>query len=63
MELAQILPFTVLVAMYVITGESLLNCLIMFAFIITIGSILFAAIGVSAGHHHPDVFHDGDAIR
>lgn len=63
LEFVQFLPFTVLIAMYMLTGESLINCSIMFAWIITIGSIAFGCIGVNAGHHHPKVFHDGDATR
>lgn len=63
LEWKQFLPFTVPVAMYIITGQSIVNCLIMFAWIITMGSIMFGIIGVNAAHHHPDIFHDGDAIR
>lgn len=62
-EFTQFLPFTVLIAMYLITGESLTTCFIMFLWILTVGSIAFGWIGLNAAHHHPDIFHDGDAIR
>ncbi|CAG2053689.1 unnamed protein product [Timema podura] len=40
-----------------------LDTLLMWAWIILVGSFLLGAIGFNAGHHHPGVFHDGDAPR
>lgn len=31
--------------------------------IILLGSFLFGLIGLNAGHHHPDILHDGDKLR
>lgn len=62
-EWTQFLPFTVLAGMYITNEESFVNCLLMFMWIIVIGSICFGWIGLNAAHHHPDIFHDGDATR
>ncbi|KAG5882183.1 hypothetical protein JTB14_016451 [Gonioctena quinquepunctata] len=49
--------------MYAFGGQTLLATMGMWACIISIGSFHFAFVGVHAGHHHPDVFHDGDTPR
>ncbi|KAJ8923278.1 hypothetical protein NQ315_001835, partial [Exocentrus adspersus] len=58
-----LLPFTVPLLMMLVTKESLVFCSGMFLWIIIIGSVHFGIVGLNAGHHHPDVFHDGDTAR
>lgn len=36
---------------------------ILFLWIIVVGSVYFSVVGVNAAHHHPEIFHDGDAPR
>lgn len=31
--------------------------------LLIIGSFFFGFIGLNAGHHHPDLVHDGDELR
>ncbi|XP_044758459.1 cytochrome b5-related protein-like [Coccinella septempunctata] len=57
------LPFSILVMQYLGTDQSLSRCILMFAWIITSASFHFGIVGVNAGHHHPMLFHDGDASR
>lgn len=57
------LPFTILLVQYFGTDESFLSCLMMYGWIIISASLHFGIVGVNAGHHHPLVFHDGDATR
>ncbi|XP_044252380.1 cytochrome b5-related protein-like [Tribolium madens] len=56
------LPFSVMVAMVVFSGE-LISPFLMFWWIQITGSLHFGAVGVNAAHHHPDIFHDGDIPR
>lgn len=49
--------------MYLVSGASLLSVLFWTMFIIGIASFHFAFVGVNAAHHHPHIFHDGDAPR
>ncbi|KAJ8929856.1 hypothetical protein NQ314_017461 [Rhamnusium bicolor] len=58
-----LLPFSVPALMFFITRESALFCAIMFLWIIITSSIQFGLVGLNAAHHHPDIFHDGDASR
>ncbi|XP_060523036.1 cytochrome b5-related protein-like isoform X2 [Cylas formicarius] len=58
-----LLPFTLPLLSWVITGQSALFCIVMFFWIIIVGSVHFGLVGVNAAHHHPQIFHDGDAIR
>nr|CAD7423343.1 unnamed protein product [Timema monikensis] len=49
--------------MMVFGKTGVLDTLLMWAWIVLVGSFLLAGIGFNAGHHHPGVFHDGDAPR
>ncbi|KAK5641848.1 hypothetical protein RI129_010395 [Pyrocoelia pectoralis] len=60
---SDLLPFTLPLAMYLFSGVSLAKVLEMWIFVIAISSFCTSAIGFTAGHHHPDVFHEGDAPR
>ena len=57
-----IVPF-VIPACMLMSGASVLSTLIMWTFIVSACSVVFGFIGFTAGHHHPDIFHDGDAPR
>ncbi|XP_063225469.1 cytochrome b5-related protein-like [Bacillus rossius redtenbacheri] len=56
--------FSVLVpGAMLLAGSSLAGALWMWLWILLVGSFFFGLIGLNAGHHHPDMFHDGDAPR
>lgn len=57
------IPFSILVLSYLVTGQSAWFCAFMYLWVITVASVHFGVVGVNAAHHHPDIFHDGDAIR
>ncbi|KAB0794240.1 hypothetical protein PPYR_13860 [Photinus pyralis] len=61
--ISDFIPFTLPLAMYLTCGVDLQVVLKMWLFIVTVSSFVFAAIGTSASHHHPDAFHEGDAPR
>lgn len=58
-----LLPFTLPLLSWFVTKQSVLFCIIMFIWIIVVASVHFGIVGVNAAHHHPDIFHDGDATR
>ncbi|XP_050298514.1 cytochrome b5-related protein-like [Anthonomus grandis grandis] len=60
---AALIPFTVPVFSWYVTGQPLWICAVMFLWVISISSLHFGIVGVSAAHHHPDIFHDGDKPR
>ncbi|KAI4456667.1 cytochrome b5-related protein-related [Holotrichia oblita] len=57
------IPLFHLLFLYQCSGRPFVTTLILYAFIITVGSLIFGYIGLNAGHHHPDLFHDGDEVR
>ncbi|KAL3272610.1 hypothetical protein HHI36_014078 [Cryptolaemus montrouzieri] len=57
------IPFSVLIVLNLGTNQNFFNCLLMFLWIIGCASLHFMVVGVNAGHHHPELFHDGDATR
>ncbi|XP_066140665.1 cytochrome b5-related protein [Euwallacea fornicatus] len=58
-----LLPLTVPLLSWMVTGQTLWVCLQIFAWVIVVGSTHFGIVGLNAAHHHPDIFHDGDAVR
>ncbi|CAG9773970.1 unnamed protein product [Ceutorhynchus assimilis] len=58
-----LLPFTIPVLAWLLTGQPVMFCFGMFLWIVIMGSIHFGIVGLNAAHHHPDIFHDGDATR
>lgn len=56
------LPVLYLLTMLV-AGAPLGRSLLMWLYICTAHSLAFHCIGLTAAHHHPDIFHDGDAAR
>ncbi|KAK5641849.1 hypothetical protein RI129_010396 [Pyrocoelia pectoralis] len=61
--LSDLIPLTLPLAMFLVSGVNFQAALKMWLFIIIISSFTFSAIGFNASHHHPDVFHEGDAPR
>uniref|UniRef100_A0A6P7FSX8 Cytochrome b5-related protein n=1 Tax=Diabrotica virgifera virgifera TaxID=50390 RepID=A0A6P7FSX8_DIAVI len=51
------------ICMYVFGKDDLLSVFIMWNFVLVCGGTFMGFVGLNAGHHHPDVFHDGDAPR
>lgn len=49
--------------MYFCSNQGILNVLYMWAIHVLSGSFLFVLIGLNAAHHHPEIFHQGDAPR
>jgi len=58
-----LIPFSLPVAMCIFGGESIITALWVWIKILLIASFIFGFIGLNAAHHHPDIFHDGDALR
>lgn len=49
--------------MYFVTGAPIYQVLQYWIMILMAGSFCFGIIGLNAAHHHPDIVHEGDAIR
>lgn len=60
---AEWVGFLLPLAMYLFSGQSLWWTLVIWNYIILIGSTHFFFVGLHAAHHHPDIFHDGDTPR
>lgn len=62
---ADFIPFALPVAMYTFASSDvgLFVVLKLWLGIVCLSSFIFALVGVNAGHHHPESFHDGDAVR
>ncbi|ALC39399.1 CG17928 [Drosophila busckii] len=58
-----LLGFTLPAFLYFSTSVSLSAALISWIIILCFGSFLFGFIGVTAAHHDPRIYHDGDAMR
>jgi hypothetical protein len=58
-----LIPFIPLLVMYTYSGTTFVNTFVMWCWIVIIASFFFALNGVNASHHHPEIFHDGDAPR
>lgn len=56
-------PYTLPLVMYLMSDQSIFATLWMWTVIVAFGSFHFSAVGLNAAHHHPDIFHDGDAPR
>ncbi|XP_076661363.1 cytochrome b5-related [Halictus rubicundus] len=61
-EFRDALPF-VLPILMCFNAPSVFLALKYWILIIIVSSFVFSMIGYSAGHHHPDIFHDGDIYR
>lgn len=58
-----LLPLIVPLAMIVVSGATFLQVLFYWIMIILSASFCFGVIGLNAAHHHPDISHEGDALR
>lgn len=58
-----ILPFSIFLMMTMLPGSSFEQSSWMYLWIMTTSSFFFTLVGVNAAHHHPNLFHDGDAPR
>lgn len=64
MHLDEFLPFIVPIIMYLFGGDhSFVSAWKLFLVITLSGGFIFGIIGWNAGHHHPEVNHDGDPVR
>ncbi|XP_050298513.1 cytochrome b5-related protein-like [Anthonomus grandis grandis] len=57
------IAFTFPLFMYIFGGQPLLWTLLMWTYIVVIGSTHLFFVGLHAAHHHPEIFHDGDQPR
>lgn len=57
------IPLILPIAMYTMTGASLGQTIAYWLLIVMVASFSFGAIGLNAAHHHPEITHEGDAIR
>ncbi|GJQ73722.1 hypothetical protein Trydic_g14056 [Trypoxylus dichotomus] len=58
-----LIPYILPLFMYFFGNQTLVDTLVMWNAIILCASFIFSAIGINAAHHHPEIFHDGDAPR
>ncbi|XP_026737248.1 cytochrome b5-related protein-like [Trichoplusia ni] len=49
--------------MYIVSGATLYQVVVMWLWIVCTGSLIFSVIGTNAAHHHPNIFKDGDQLR
>lgn len=57
------MPALLPAAMFAFGKPDLLAVASTWSFIIFCGSFFFGAIGLNAGHHHPDIIHEGDDLN
>ncbi|KAF4520005.1 hypothetical protein B566_EDAN007153 [Ephemera danica] len=62
--LTDLLPFTIPSAMLLCSPQGqMLSTLYLWAKVVMGGSFYFTLVGINAAHHHPYIFHEGDAVR
>lgn len=62
-DIRTFIPWIPLLLTFIIASSEFLVTIKMFFWIISWGSLTFHLIGKTAAHHHPEIFHDGDAAR
>lgn len=62
-ESSDAIPLIVPSAMFLFGDANLLTVFVAWMKIIMLSSFIFGWIGLNAGHHHPDIVHDGDKLR
>lgn len=62
-ESTDFIPLIVPLGMFLFGNTNPFDVLTAWIQIILIKSFIFGLIGLNAGHHHPDVVHEGDKIR
>lgn len=64
LNLDEFFPLVIPAVMYFFGGDNSLGAALkLFLIIILFGGFIFGVIGWNAGHHHPEIVHDGDAVR
>lgn len=58
-----LVPFTLPVLMYLLGNPNILIVLKFWLFIITMASLMYGIVALNAGHHHNEIFHDGDELK
>lgn len=58
-----IIPFIPLLLMYALSGKTFWDAFCMWIWVVGVTSFIFGFLGFNGAHHHPDIFHDGDAPR
>ncbi|XP_033219857.1 cytochrome b5-related protein [Belonocnema kinseyi] len=61
-EFRDFVPFIPPILMYLV-APTLATAIKTWMSIILLSSVVFHFVGFNAGHHHPDIFHDGDICR
>lgn len=62
--LEDLIPFVVPLTMYLFGGDyTLYETLTMYAIMLIFSGLVLGVIIMRVGHHHPEVFHDGDPVR
>lgn len=60
----ELIPLAVPIIMWLFGGDySIMMTLKMFLIIVLAGGFVYGIVAINAGHHHPEIVHDGDAIR
>lgn len=62
-ERSDLVPLALPLVMIIFGNPNPFTVLKVWIQIILIKSFLFGLIGLNAGHHHPDILHEGDKIR
>jgi hypothetical protein len=57
------IPFIPLLLMYALSGKIFWDAFCMWIWVVGVTSFIFGFLGFNGAHHHPDIFHDGDAPR
>lgn len=50
-------------AMYVLGNANIWIVIQIWLFIIFMTSLMYGFVGINAGHHHKEIFHDGDELK
>lgn len=60
---SDLIPLTIPISMLLFGNSNLWIVLKVWMQIIFTNSFIFGLVGLNAGHHHPDIVHEGDKIR
>lgn len=62
-EASDCIPFILPVLMLLASSSNILTVFRIWFQIILVNSFVFGLVGLNAGHHHPEVLHEGDKLR
>ena len=60
--LSDLIPLLLPTAMYIFGNSNLTSVITTWIFSVITGSFFFGLISVNAGHHHPEITHEGDEV-